>query len=88
MIKPTGDRILVLPDKPEEKTKGGLFIPQEAQELPLKGIIKAVGPGTKDIEMKLKPNTTILFRRIAGEELEYKGIMYRIMKQSDVFAII
>ena len=76
-IKPLGDRVLVVPAPAEEKI-GGIIIPDTAKEKPLHGTIKAVGQGTKDEEMVLK----------AGEELEFEGEKYLMMRQSDVLAVI
>ena len=86
-IKPLADRVLVLPTAAEEKV-GGIIIPDTAKEKPLRGVIKAVGKGTKDEEMILKAGDEVLYGKYSGTELEYEGTKYLIMRQSDVLAII
>jgi len=87
-IKPLADRVLILPAPAEEKTIGGIIIPDTAKEKPLKGEVVAVGNGTKDEEMILKVGDTVLFGKYAGTELEVDGNKYLIMRQSDVVAIM
>lgn len=86
-IKPLADRVLVLPAPAEEKI-GGIIIPDTAKEKPLRGIIKAAGKGTKDEEMILKEGDEVLYGKYAGTELEFDGVKYLIMRQSDVLAVI
>lgn len=87
-IKPLADRVLIKPAPAEEKTVGGIIIPDSAKEKPLKGEIVAVGNGTKDEEMVVKPGDTVLYVKYAGTELELDGEKYLIMRQSDVLAIL
>ncbi len=87
-VKPLADRVLVQPAAAEEKTIGGIIIPDSAKEKPLRGTVIAVGKGTKDEEMVLKPGDMVLFGKYAGTELELDGQMYLIMKQSDIFATL
>ena len=87
-IKPLADRVLVLPAPAEEKTVGGIIIPDSAKEKPLKGTVVAVGNGTKDEEMVVKPNDMVLYGKYAGTELEVEGTKYLIMRQSDVLAVL
>lgn len=87
-IKPLADRVLIEPAAAEEVTVGGIIIPDTAKEKPLKGIVKAVGNGTKEEEMILKEGNTVLYGKYAGTELEFDGIKYLIMRQSDVLAIL
>jgi chaperonin GroES len=87
-IKPLADRVLVKPATAEEKTVGGIIIPDSAKEKPLKGEVIAVGNGTKDEEMVLKSGDKILYGKYAGTEIEWNGEQYLIMRQSDVLAII
>ena len=87
-IKPLADRVLILPAKAEEKTIGGIIIPDTAKEKPLKGEVVAVGNGTKDEEMMLKVGDQVLYGKYAGTELEFEGEKYLIMRQSDVVAIL
>lgn len=87
-IKPLADRVLVVPAPAEEKTIGGIIIPDTAKEKPLKGEVVAVGNGTKDEEMIVKVGDTVLYGKYAGTELELEGNKYLIMRQSDILAIL
>ena len=87
-IKPLADRVLVLPAPAEEKTIGGIIIPDSAKEKPLKGKVIAIGNGTKDEEMVVKPDDTVLYGKYAGTEIELDGEKYLIKKQSDILAIL
>ena len=87
-IKPLADRVLVNPAPAEEVTVAGIIIPDSAKEKPLKGEVIAVGNGTKDEEMILKPGDQVLYGKYAGTELDLDGTKYLIMRQSDVLAII
>lgn len=87
-IQPLADRVLVRPAAAEEKTVGGIIIPDSAKEKPLRGEVLAVGNGTKDEEMVLKVGDQVLYGKYAGTELELDGEKFLIMRQSDVLAII
>lgn len=87
-IRPLADRVLILPMPAETRTKSGLIIPDTAQEKPLKGTVIAVGNGTKDEEMVLKVNDTVLYGKYSGTEIEHEGIKYLMMRQSDVLAVV
>ena len=87
-IKPLADRVLVVPAPAEEKTIGGIIIPDTAKEKPLKGEVVAVGNGTKDEEMIVKVGDPVLYGKYAGTELELDGTKYLIMRQSDILAIV
>ena len=86
-IKPLSDRVLVLPNPAEEKTAGGLFIPDTAKEKPLMGKVVPVGPGTAEVKMEVKEVDTVLYGKYAGTEINVDGTDYLIMKQSDILAI-
>jgi chaperonin GroES len=87
-IRPLADRVLVKPASAEEKTVGGIIIPDSAKEKPLKGEVMAVGNGTKDEEMIVKAGDAVLYGKYAGTEIEWEGESYLIMRQSDILAII
>ncbi len=87
-IKPLADRVLIKAAPAEEKTAGGIIIPDTAKEKPLQGEVLAVGNGTKDEEMVLKAGDTVLYGKYAGTEVELDGEKYLIMRQSDVFAVL
>ncbi len=87
-IRPLADRVLIKPAAAEEKTLGGIIIPDSAKEKPLKGEVVAVGNGTKDEEMVVKNGDTVLYGKYAGTEIELDGEKYLIMRQADMLAII
>lgn len=87
-VKPLADRVLVKPVAADEKTVGGIIIPDTAKEKPLKGEVVAVGNGTKDEQMVLKVGDQVLYGKYAGTELELDGEKLLIMRQSDVLAVI
>lgn len=87
-IKPLQDRVLIKPAPAEEKTVGGIIIPDTAKEKPLQGSVLAVGNGTKDEEMVLKVGDAVLYGKYSGTEVELEGEKYLIMKQSDVLAVL
>ena len=87
-IQPLADRVLVRPVAAEEKTIGGIIIPDSAKEKPLRGEVIAVGNGTKDEAMVLNAGDQVLYGKYAGTELEFDGEKFLIMRQSDVLAIL
>ena len=87
-IKPLADRVLVKPAPAEERTAGGIIIPDTAKEKPLQGEVLATGNGTKDEEMVLKVGDHVLYGKYAGNEVELEGEKYIIMRQSDVRAVL
>ncbi len=87
-IKPLADRVLVQPAPAEEKTSGGIIIPDTAQEKPQKGTVVAVGEGTKDNPVTLKAGDKVLYGKYAGTELNFDGDTYLIMRESDIYAVI
>ena len=86
-VKPLSDRVLILPNPAEEKTAGGLIIPDTAKEKPLAGKV-AAGPGTSEVKMEVKAGDQVLYGKYAGQEIQIDGVDYLIMKQSDILAII
>ena len=87
-IKPLVDRVLVKPAPAEEKTIGGIIIPDTAKEKPLQGEVIATGNGTKDEEMVVKTGDTVLYGKYSGQEVEFEGVKYLIMRQSDILAVL
>lgn len=87
-LKPLADRVIILPSAAEEVTVAGIIIPDSAKEKPLKGTVVAVGTGTKDEEMVLKEGDTVIYGKYAGNEVEFDGEKYMIMRQSDVLAVV
>ncbi|MBM3920981.1 MAG: co-chaperone GroES [Sphingomonadales bacterium] len=87
-VKPLADRVLVEPLAAEQKTAGGIIIPDTAKEKPQKGTVVAVGEGKKDEPMSVKVGDTVLYGKYAGTEINVEGKDYLIMRESDIFAII
>jgi chaperonin GroES len=92
-VKPLADRVVVRPLEAEEKTAGGIIIPDNAKEKPQKGEVVAVGEGKiadsgQKIEMSLKKGDTVLYGKYSGTEVSIDGTDYLIMRESDVLAVI
>jgi len=87
-IKPLADRVLVEPAQAEEKTAGGIIIPDTAKEKPQKGTVVAVGPGKKDEPMTVKVGDLVLYGKYSGTEITIDGSNYLIMRESDIVAVI
>ena len=87
-LKPLADRVLISPAAAEEKTGGGIIIPDTVKEKPLQGSVIAVGEGKSDEKMVLKEGDQVLYGKYAGTEVEFEGEKYLIMRQSDVVAVI
>ena len=87
-IQPLEDRVLVEPASAEEKTSGGIIIPDTAKEKPQKGKVVAVGKGKKDEPMTVKIGDEVLYGKYSGTELTIDGKDYVIMRESDIFAVI
>jgi chaperonin GroES len=92
-IRPLHDRLIVKRLEEEEKTKGGIIIPDTAKEKPIEGKVIAVGEGRikkdgKKIPMEVKKGDRILFAKYAGTEVKIDGEEHLMMKEDDVFAII
>ena len=92
-VKPLEDRVVVKPMDAEQKTAGGIIIPDNAKEKPQKGEIVAVGPGKvndkgQKIEMTLKKGDKVLYGKYSGSEITVDGKEYLIVRESDVLAII
>jgi chaperonin GroES len=92
-VKPLADRLLVKRIKQEDKTKGGIIIPDNAQEKPQEGLVIAAGNGAKTedgkvIPMDVKVGDTVLFAKWGGTEIKLENEEYLIMKESDVLAVV
>ncbi len=92
-IKPLSDRVLVLRIEEEQKTSGGIIIPDTAKEKPQEGKVIAVGPGRFDengkrIPMDVKKNDRVLFGKYAGNEIKIDGVEHVIMREDDIIAIL
>ena len=87
-MKPINDRVVVKPAAAEEKTKGGIIIPETAKEKPQRGEVIAVGPGKDGIAMTVAKGDTVLYGKYAGQELNYEGHDYLIMREDDILIIL
>lgn len=87
-VKPLADRVLVEPVAAEQKTAGGIIIPDTAKEKPQKGTVVAVGEGKKDEPLTVKVGDTVLYGKYAGTEINVEGKDFLMMRESDIFAII
>ncbi len=87
-MKPINDRVVVQPADAEEKTIGGIIIPDTAKEKPQRGTVIAVGPGKKDHTMTVKEGDTVLYGKYAGQEITFEGKEYLIMREDDILVII
>ncbi|NCX94920.1 MAG: co-chaperone GroES [Chitinophagia bacterium] len=87
-ITPLHDRVIVKPAPAEEKTAGGIIIPDTAKEKPQRGTVVAAGPGKKDEPMTVKADDVVLYGKYAGTEISYDGADYLIMRESDILAIM
>lgn len=87
-IKPLADRVVVEPAAAEEKTAGGIYIPDTAKEKPQRGIVVAVGNGKPDEPMTVKEGDAVLYGKFSGTEISLEGKDYLIMRESDLFAIV
>ncbi len=92
-LKPLGDRVIVKPMEAQEKTKGGIILPDTAKEKPIEGTVVAAGPGKvsddgKAIKMEVKVGDKVLYGKYSGTEVTVEGEEYLIMRESDIFAII
>jgi len=92
-FRPLHDRVVVRRLEGEEKSKGGIIIPDTAKEKPQEGEVVAVGPGARDetgklIPLDVKASDRILFAKWSGTEVKIDGQEYLIMKESDVMGIV
>jgi chaperonin GroES len=92
-IKPLHDRVVIRRIDEEERTPGGVIIPDTAKEKPMQGEVMAVGPGARDedgkrIAMDVKVGDTVLFGKWSGTEVKIDGQDLLIMKESDIMGVV
>jgi len=87
-VTPLHDRVIVKPAAAEERTAGGIIIPDTAKEKPQRGIVIAAGPGKKDEPVTVKNGDTVLYGKYSGTEIQIEGQDYLIMRESDILAIV
>ena len=87
-MKPINDRVVVKTAPADEKTKGGIIIPDTAKEKPQRGEVVAVGPGKDGVAMTVSKGDIVLYGKYAGQELHYEGADYLIMREDDILVIL
>ncbi len=87
-ITPLHDRVIVKAAPAEEKSAGGIIIPDTAKEKPQRGTVMAAGPGKKDEPVSVKSGDTVLYGKYAGTEISIDGVEYLIMRESDILAVV
>jgi chaperonin GroES len=92
-MKPLADRVVIKPSPADEKTKGGIILPDTAKEKPVIGEVVAVGPGKvtdegKKIAPEVKVGDKVLYGKYSGTEVTIEGDEYLIMREADIFAIV
>ena len=92
-LKPLADRVVVEPAPAEDKSAGGIILPDTAQEKPQQGTVVAAGPGKVSdagslIEMTVKEGDKVLYGKYSGSEVSFDGTEYVIMRESDILAVL
>ena len=92
-VKPLNDRLLVVRTEEEQKTAGGIIIPDTAKEKPMQGEVVAAGPGKIDdkgkrVAMEVKAGDKVLFSKYAGTEIKIDGVEHLFMREDDILGII
>jgi len=92
-LKPLADRVVVEPAPAEDKSAGGIILPDTAQEKPQQGLIVAAGPGKVSdsgnlLDMTVKQGDKVLYGKYSGSEVTFDGVDYVIMRESDILAIL
>lgn len=92
-IKPLSDHVLVFADEADDRTPGGILLPEQAKEKPQSGTVVVVGPGKLGDDGQLLPcqvkaGDKVLYGRWAGSEIEHSDVEYRMMRESDILAVI
>lgn len=87
-ITPLHDRVIIKPAPAEEKTAGGIIIPDTAKEKPQRGTVIAAGPGKKDEPVTVKKGDTVLYGKYSGTEVRIAGQDLLIVREGDILAIV
>ena len=92
-LKPLSDRVVVEPDAAEEKSSGGISLPDTAPEKPQQGTVIAIGPGKASdagtiVDMTVKAGDKVLYGKYSGTEIALEGTDYVIMRESDILAVL
>ena len=87
-LVPLGDRVVLKQIEAETKSKGGIILTSSAQEKPQEAEVIAVGPGTEDVKMEVKPGDKVISSKYAGTNVKFGADEYIVVKQNDVLAIV
>ncbi|MBK7936517.1 MAG: co-chaperone GroES [Lewinellaceae bacterium] len=87
-MKPIADRVIIKPAPADEKTKGGIIIPDTAKEKPQRGEVVAVGPGKDGNLMTVQVGDIVLYGKYSGQEISYEGQDFLIMREDDILCVI
>ena len=87
-MRPINDRVVVQPAAAEEKSKGGIILPDQAKEKPQRGVVVAVGPGKDGNALTVKVDDVVLYGKYAGQEISHQGKDYLIMREDDILVIL
>jgi chaperonin GroES len=92
-VKPLNDRVLVVRVEEEQKTKGGIIIPDTAKEKPMEGKVVAVGSGKRDekgkrVPLDIQAGDRVLFSKYAGTEIKIEGVEHLFMREDDILGVI
>jgi len=87
-VKPLADRVMVKLEKSEEKTAGGIIIPDNAQEKTQTGVVTAVGPGTEKVQITVKNGDKVMYDKYAGTQIKIDGEDHLILKMGDIIAVV
>lgn len=91
-LKPLGNKVVVKPQESEEKTKGGIVLPDTAKEKPQEGKVVAIGSGRyisgKKVPLEVKVGDVVLFKKYGPDEIKINGEEYYILEEEDILAIV
>ena len=87
-IRPINDYILIKRVEAEEKTKSGIILSPQAKEQPQIAEVIAVGPGTEEVQVVVKPGDKVIFGQYGGMDVKYDGVEYKLVRQGDVYATV
>ena len=90
---PIGESIIVIPDVAKDKSEGGIILTQDAKEIPQTGEVIAVGPGLVNNDgsftpLTIRPGDRVLFKTYSGDNVELEGVVYKIIDEIDILAIL
>lgn len=88
IFQPLHDRVIVIPDEADMLSDGGIHIPDTAQERPARGKVVAAGPGLKELPTQVKQGDYVLYGKFAGSNVEYQGVKYLFLHESDILTTL